>query len=110
MTDAFRNIKSEMHTCVPEYIFRINAIMVVNERKVGTSCRAKDIPECKLRKDSESLLWVWTVSVNNKPRVDYHAITTKIPFQAKGLSKISHILNDIKGMLTSNASSFIAFV
>ncbi|AET03893.1 hypothetical protein MTR_8g077280 [Medicago truncatula] len=43
ITDAFQNIKSGMHICFPEYIFRINAIMV-NERKVDTSCRAKGVP------------------------------------------------------------------
>jgi mechanosensitive ion channel protein 1/2/3 len=43
----------------------------------------------------------------NKPRVDYHAITTKIPLQIKGLSKISHITDDIEGMLTSNAKVFL---
>jgi hypothetical protein len=51
MTDAFQNIKSGMHVCFPEYIFQINAIMV-NEGKVGTSCRAKGIPECKIRNAS----------------------------------------------------------
>ncbi|RHN39561.1 hypothetical protein MtrunA17_Chr8g0345121 [Medicago truncatula] len=35
MTDAFQNIKSGMHTYFPEYIFRINAIMVVNERNLA---------------------------------------------------------------------------
>jgi mechanosensitive ion channel protein 1/2/3 len=43
----------------------------------------------------------------NKPRADYHAITTKIPFHTKDFSKISHISNDIKGMLTSNAKVFL---
>jgi mechanosensitive ion channel protein 1/2/3 len=43
----------------------------------------------------------------NKSRADYHAITTKIPLRAKGLSKISHISNDIKGMLRSNAKVFL---
>ncbi|KEH39083.1 RCD1-SRO-TAF4 (RST) plant domain protein [Medicago truncatula] len=57
MTDAFRNIKSGMHICFSEYIFRINAIMV-NERKVDTSYRAKGVPECKIWKDSEPLMWV----------------------------------------------------
>ena len=70
-TDAVRKIQSGMHLWFPEYTFRINAIMV-NEGKVGTSCRAKDIPECKIRKDSaldsferESLMWVWTVTTTN---------------------------------------------
>ena len=60
-----------MHMCFLKYIFRINAIMV-NEGKVGTSCRAKDVSECKIRKASaldsfkrEPLMWVWTVTTTN---------------------------------------------
>ena len=48
---AMTLIQSGMHLWSLEYPFRINPIMV-NEGKVGTSCRAKDIPECIIRNAS----------------------------------------------------------
>lgn len=43
----------------------------------------------------------------NKSRAEYRAILTKIPLQTEDLSKIPHIANDVKGMLTSNAKVFL---
>jgi len=43
----------------------------------------------------------------NKSRAEYRAILTKIPLQTEDLSKIPHISNDVKGMLTSNAKVFL---
>lgn len=43
----------------------------------------------------------------NKSRADYRAIITKIPLQIEDLSKIPHISNDVKSMLTSNAKVFL---
>jgi len=50
-TDAVWKIKSEMHLFFLKYIFRIHTILV-NERKVGTSCRVKEVSECIIRKAS----------------------------------------------------------
>ncbi|KEH18821.1 putative mechanosensitive ion channel MscS, LSM domain-containing protein [Medicago truncatula] len=43
----------------------------------------------------------------NKSRAEYRAILTKIPLQTEDFSKIPHIANDVKGMLTSNAKVFL---
>jgi len=44
---------------LPEYIFQINTILV-NERKVGTSCRVKEVPECIIWKASALDSFVWS--------------------------------------------------
>ena len=51
-TDAVREIQSEMHLCFPEYIFRINTILVNIERKC--------IPENEIRNTSAYDSFVWT--------------------------------------------------
>ena len=59
-TDAVRKIQSGMHLFFfSEYIFRINTILV-NERKVDTSCRVKEVPECIIRKASAFDSFVWS--------------------------------------------------
>jgi hypothetical protein len=50
-TDAVRKIQSGMHLCFPEYIFWINTILV-NEGKVGSSCRVRDVPDCIIQNTS----------------------------------------------------------
>jgi len=58
-TDAVQKIQSGMHLFFPEYIFRINTLLV-DEIKVGTSCRVKEVPECIIRKASALDSFVWS--------------------------------------------------
>jgi len=58
-TNAVRKIQSGMQLFFLEYIFWINTILV-NERKVGTSCRVKEVSKCIIRKASALDSFVWS--------------------------------------------------